>query len=35
MIEFLDPAQTARYNEMVTLENYKKFMVRRPQTAEA
>jgi len=27
MIEFLDPAQTARYEQMVTLENYRKFMV--------
>ena len=35
MIEFLDPAQTERYNQMVTLENYKKFMVRRPETAQA
>jgi len=35
MIEFLDPAQTARYDEMVTLENYRKFMVRRPEAAQA
>ena len=36
MIEFLDPTQTARYNQMVTLENYKKVMVaRRPQAAPA
>jgi len=35
MIEFLDPAQTARYEQMVTLENYKKFMTRRPEAAPA
>jgi len=35
MIEFLDPAQTARYNQMVTLENYRKFMARRPESASA
>lgn len=35
MIEFLDPAQTARYHQMVTLENYKTFMTRRPQAAPA
>jgi hypothetical protein len=36
MIEFLDPAQTARYDQMITLENYKKFVAaRRPQPANA
>lgn len=35
MIEFLDPAQTERYNQAVTLENVKKFMVRKPEAASA
>jgi hypothetical protein len=35
MIEFLDPAQTARYEQMVTLENYKKFMTRKPEAQPA
>ena len=26
MLEFLDPAQTARYEEVVTLENWKRFL---------
>jgi hypothetical protein len=36
MIEFLDPAQTARYDQVITLENYKKFVAaRRPESANA
>lgn len=35
MIEFLDPAQTARYNEVVTLENFKRFLPKMQAMASA
>lgn len=35
MIEFLDPAQTARYEQVVTLENFKKFLPQMRAMAQA